>query len=471
MNAELLTKKKKIIQEYIDKKVLITRELLEKINQDVLLDSQSQQENFNYPVEIVDSYNSFSKKHKTEDFVEYFKTRFKGLEKILRQRQELQNLTSISRINEKKEREQCTIICMVYEKSTTKNDNLILTVEDKTGRTKIVILKKSAAYDIAKDLVEDEVIGVQGSTGDGVIFANSIILPDIPLVQEIKKTSDEVFAVVLSDIHVGSVYFLEEQFNNFLNWINGSSGNDEQKAIAEKSKYIFIVGDLVDGVGIYPGQEKELKIRDIYEQYKKFFDLITKIPEDKKIIICAGNHDAVRLAEPQPVFQGAFYEILKKIPNVTLTSNPAYVRIHSSKNFPGFLFLLYHGYSYDYYADKVTSIRNSGVGPSDRTDMVMKYLLQKRHLAPVHNSTLYIPDPSKDALLISQVPDFFLSGHIHKSKINTYRGVNIITGSCWQAKTGFQEKVGHEPEPCKVPIINLKDRTITVLSFENESIT
>ncbi len=42
----------------------------------------------------------------------------------------------------------------------------------------------------------------------------------------------------------------------------------------------------------------------------------------------------------------------------------------------------------------------------------------------------------------------------------------MISGSCWQAKTDFQEKLGHEPEPGRVPIVNLKTRAVKILDFE-----
>jgi len=95
----------------------------------------------------------------------------------------------------------------------------------------------------------------------------------------------------------------------------------------------------------------------------------------------------------------------------------------------------------------------------------MKFLLQKRHLAPTHKSTLYIPDVNQDPLVISNVPDFFLTGHIHKSSVSNYRNITMICGSCWQSKTSFQEKVGHHPEPCRVPIINLQTREVKILKF------
>jgi DNA polymerase II small subunit len=151
------------------------------------------------------------------------------------------------------------------------------------------------------------------------------------------------------------------------------------------------------------------------------------------------------------------------MPNVTMLSNPSYVNIHSSDSFSGFDVLLYHGYSFDYYVANVDMIRNQG--GYDRADLIMRFLLKRRHLAPTHKSTLYIPDTQKDPLVIDKIPDFFVTGHIHKCSVSTYRNVTLISGSCWQSKTAFQEKVGHNPEPCRVPLVNLKTRAIKILRF------
>jgi DNA polymerase II small subunit len=171
----------------------------------------------------------------------------------------------------------------------------------------------------------------------------------------------------------------------------------------------------------------------------------------------------VRISEPQPKLSKEFAKPIWDIPNALLLSNPCGVRINIKNT--SFDFLMYHGYSFDYYGDVVESIRSSGRNISDRVDLIMKFLLQRRHLGPTHESTLHIPDANKDPLVIEHPPDFFLSGHIHKAAIGTYRGISTVCTSCFQSKTGFQEKVGHEPEPCQVPIISLKDRTIKMLNF------
>jgi DNA polymerase II small subunit len=148
-----------------------------------------------------------------------------------------------------------------------------------------------------------------------------------------------------------------------------------------------------------------------------------------------------------------------------MVSNPSIINIHSSAGFSGFDVLLYHGYSFDFYVSEVASIRNNG--GYDRVDLIMKFLLQKRNLAPSHTSTLYVPDTELDNLAINKVPDFFVSGHIHKAVAANYRNVTLISGSCWQSKTTFQEKVGHNPEPSRVPIVNLQTRHVKMLKLGN----
>lgn len=415
-------------------------------------------------VKVVVSYKEEPKKREPQDFVSYFTMRYKALESLLRGRTELTNLGSISRIIKKKEKEAVSLIGVVKEKQVTKNKNIILTLEDNTGQINILVNKnKTELYNMVKDVVLDEVLGATGANSDNIVFANNIIWPDTPLDKPLKKAKEEGFVIFLSDLHVGSNKFLEEQLQKFISWIRGEVGTEKQKEMAKKVKYIFIVGDLVDGVGVYPGQETELDIEDIYEQYRACAELLDKIPQNIEIIICPGNHDAGRLAEPQPAMYKDFAKPLWSLPNVTMVSNPAVVNIHASQEFEGFDVLLYHGYSFDYYVANVDSIRNNG--GYDRPDLLMKFLLKRRHLAPTHTSTLYVPDPKKDPLVIKKIPDFFVTGHIHKASIANYRNITMVCGSCWQSKTGFQQKVGHHPEPCRVPIVNLKTRAAKMLRF------
>jgi DNA polymerase II small subunit len=404
-------------------------------------------------------------KREVDHFVSYFSSRYKQIESMLKQRNDLSNILSIARLKAKKDRDQVSVIGIVRTKDITKNNNIILTLEDQTGEIKVLINKTNQEiFDIGKNIVEDEVIGVIGVNGDNILFSNLIIQPDIPLDKEFKKHDQEEYVIFLSDIHIGSKYFLKNEFNKFLSWINGETGTEKQRLIAKKVKYIFIAGDVVDGVGIYPNQENELDICDIYDQYKAAAELLSKIPKKITIVIGPGNHDAVRLPEPQPPLCNRYANPLYELKNVINVPNPAYLNICSSKSFSGFDILLYHGYSFDHYVANVDSIRLGG--GYDRADLIMKFMLKRRHLAPAYKSTLFIPEIDYDGLVIEKIPDFFITGHIHKTAVSNYRNVTLICGSCWQSKTTFQEKVGHHPEPARVPVVNLKTRKVSILNFE-----
>lgn len=415
---------------------------------------------------VIFSYDKKPIKREIQHFTTYFKKRYDILKNILYSRQELQNASSIRRIRQKEQSENVALIGLVNKIKISYNGNYFIDVEDITGNIKVIVTKKNKeVIEKVKDLVHDEVIGITGMASKDVVFANDIIFPDVPLNKEFKKCSDDVCAVFLSDLHVGSDCFLQKQFEDFISWVNMEMGNDEQKQLAKKVKYIFIVGDLVDGVGIYPNQNKDLNIEDISQQYEECAKLLSKIRKDIKIIVCGGNHDALRLAEPQPKLNEKYAKSLYELNNITIVSNPSYINIHKTKDFPGFDVLMYHGYSFDYYVSNITSIRNNG--GYDRADLIMSFLLKKRHLAPAHTSTLYIPDEDFDPLIINKIPDFFVTGHIHKANVSNYKNVSLICCSCWQPMTDFQERVGHTPEPCRVPVVNFKTRKTKIINFEN----
>ncbi|HZX12514.1 MAG TPA: DNA-directed DNA polymerase II small subunit [Candidatus Nanoarchaeia archaeon] len=418
-------------------------------------------------VTILKSYTKEPTTPSVQDFVNYFKSRYEALKKILLGRPELQNSISISRASKKPEREHVSIIGMITEKNTTKNGNIMLTVEDPTGTIKVLITKtKQDLIEQAQDLVLDEVIGIVGTTGNAILFCNTFLYPDVPLTHELKKSPDEVYAVFVSDIHFGIKSFLEEDFTKFIQWLNGEYGTEQQRDIAKKVRYLFVVGDIVEGVGIYPGQDEDLNLLDIYQQYELATHYFSQIPRHINIIICGGNHDAMRIAEPQPLFDPKISKGFYTLPNMTIVSNPSLVNIHASEYFPGFNVLLYHGFSLTYYADNVPSIRQRG--GQDRCDLILKFYLQRRHLAPTHGSTPYFPDSLQDPLVIDTVPDILVTGHIHRIVAGTYRNVTILNSSCWVTQSENQARRGIVPDPAKIPLINLKTREIKIMNFRSD---
>ena len=457
VNKGVITSQKMLSAESIKRILLENRhEIPDKVS------SEKQYEN-KYKVKVISSYNKESSDRSVQDFVKLFNARFKELGAMINAKARLKTRISISRLLNKNERQSVSVIGIIDEISYTKNGHIMAVLDDGTGQIPVLFNKaNSEVYKEALSLTPDEVIGVNATTSKSMLFADEILRPEVPVL-ELKKSPLDEYAIFLSDFHFGSKQFLKEEFDRFIDWLNGRIGNASHKEIARKIKYVFIVGDLVDGVGIYPNQYHELKIKDIYEQYKACSEKIAQIPEDKAIIICPGNHDAMRLSEPQPPLTPKLVPELYSMPNVFLVSNPASVNIGATENFSGFNVLMYHGYSFDYYVANVEEIRNNG--GYDKPELIMKFLLRRRHLAPTYGSTLYVPESAYDPLIIRQVPDIFATGHIHKSTIKMYRNITLISGSCWQSKTSFQEKVGHHPEPARVPIVHLKTRKVKLLKF------
>jgi DNA polymerase II small subunit len=415
-------------------------------------------------VEIMESYEEKNTKTTITDFVTLYNNRYLLLQKILRQRQELQGATTIRKAQTATDNETITFIGIVLEKATTKNGNIILTFEDQTDIIKGIITKsKPDLFDIAKDTTEDEVVGVVGVKKEKVVFVNSLINPDVPLIKELKKSPEEEAAVFIGDLHVGSKSFLRPQLEKFFSWLNQSTGTEKQKELVNKIKYLFVLGDIVEGVGIYPEQEKDLEIKDIKEQYALFESFILTVPDHIKIIICPGNHDSLRIAEPQPPIPKEFFEKISKKENIYFVSSPSTIRIAKTPTFAGFDFLIYHGYSFPYFADAIETIRASG--GLENTDNIMTHLLKKRHLAPTHGSTQNQLGYNTDPLVIKNVPDFFASGHIHRASIKNYRNITLLNCSCWVSQTEYQEKRGLNPQPARAIYINLKTRESKILNF------
>ena len=411
-------------------------------------------------VKILSKLPNFTKKLEVEDFTKYFRNRLTEMRKILQASASLNNLVSINKISGN--RQGMSIIGIVSDKRTTKNRNIILEVEDSTGKIKVLINQnKKELYEKAEEICLDSVIGFSGSGNNEIIFANDVVFPEARL-QERKKSPVEEYALFAGDFHFGSKLFLENSFLKFIDYLNGNLPNTPE---AEKIKYVFVLGDIIAGVGNYPNQERDLKIKDIEEQFLGLSEMMKKIRKDIRIIISPGNHDGVRLMEPQPLLNERYAWPIYDLKNVLLTGNPCYVNIGEVNNFSGFDVLTYHGASYPFYANTIPRLMKERA--LNNPDKIMAFLLKNRHLAPSHSSTQYLPS-EEDALLIKKVPDIFVSAHTHKSAVSYYNNILMISTSSWEGKTAYEEKMGNEPDFCKVPLFNLKTGAIKILDFEEK---
>ncbi len=392
------------------------------------------------------------------DFVDYFQDRFARQREILRSYGNgfTGVVGSIENIKQYMDGREIAAVGMVYDKIVTAKGNVMITLEDESGTTKVLFMKPSRKVkdeqnellDSASKLMKDDVIAVKGKMWNSFIIASRLLWPDIPLHQQAKVEEDVAIALV-SDVHVGHKLFMEKQFGKFLEWING--GVDNRKDLAAKIKYMVVAGDLVDGIGIYPEQDKELAIDDIYKQYSVFFDFMESIPDYIEVFIIPGNHDAVQRAEPQPKVGNGFLKDFKR-DNVHMMTNPCYLNLHGVK------ILAYHGTSLD---SVIRSVPGCTYGtPTD----AMKEILKRRHLSPIYGGNIVVPSKN-DALVINEVPDILHMGHIHKNGYDAYHGTLLINSGTWQGRTGYQIKQGHVPSPCLLPVYEAQSGKIDVMDF------
>jgi len=388
-----------------------------------------------------------------EQYLEYFQDRFERIKKILRQRMDTKDAMPISGALKSSVNSKVKIIGMVTEKRESKQ-RILLRFEDLESSVTVLVPQNVGPEVVAKarSLLLDQVVCVRAVKGrSDLLIAEDFIWPDIPQ-KTPHKASMPVYAALISDLHVGSKMFMHEEFNRFVLWLNGKFGNKSMKDIASHVKYVVIAGDLVDGIGIYPGQVKELETTDIYEQYRILSKFIEQIPDYIELIIIPGNHDAARKALPQPAIPRNYAEPLYEARRMHSLGNPCTVSLHEVE------LLLYHGRS----LDDVAVVPNVSFQTPDKA---MKILLQSRHLAPIYGERTPIAPEKRDFMVIERVPDIFHAGHVHVLKYDTYRGILIVNSGAWQRQTEYQKKMGLVPTPGIVPIVNLQTLQVTPVDF------
>jgi DNA polymerase II small subunit len=389
-----------------------------------------------------------------DDFVNLFRDRLKRTKRMLEMRVGATGISDIEQLGGFAKGREVRIVGMVNSKMVTRNGHLMIELESEEGVAKVLALKSGreperSCFEKANTLLLDEVVAIDGRVSEPFIIASDIIWPDLPV--RVQRVIDrEVCIAFLSDLHVGSRNFMQEQFQKMLNWLNGEVEGENGKEFVGRIKYIIIAGDLVDGIGVYPEQEKELVIKDIYEQYEMFLKFVDAIPEYIEVIIAPGNHDAVRRAEPQP-------EITKDLLKVSngrmhVVGNPSLVEIE------GFKTLIYHGTSLD-------SIIAGIAGMSYQyPEKPMVELLKRRNLSPIYGENPVVPE-SKDYMLIEEVPDIVHMGHVHKNGYDNYKGTVVVNSGTWQSQTDFQLRQGHTPSPCILPVLDLESGRMNVMNF------
>ena len=379
------------------------------------------------------------------DFVRTFRDRYKRLSKMLRGRVNHRPAEAIANMPGGSD---AAMIGLVNDVRSTKSGHWLVELEDTTGTFPALVMKDKGLADVVDEILMDECVAVEGTLADdsGILFADSLHFPDIPRTHRTGGADRHVQAALISDVHVGSDEFMADAWHSFTDWLHSPE--------AEPVEYLLLAGDMVEGVGVYPNQDEELDIVDIYEQYEAFSEHLKEVPADTEIVMIPGNHDAVRLAEPQPGFNDEIRDIMD-VHDAQIVSNPATVSVE------GVDVLMYHGVSLDEVIAELPEEKAS----YDEPHKAMYQLLKKRHVAPQFGGHTRVAPEERDYLVIENVPDVFHTGHVHKLGWGKYHNVLAVNSGCWQAQTDFQKSVNINPDSGYAPILDLDTLNMTVRKF------
>jgi len=376
------------------------------------------------------------------------KNRFNKYKQIMYDRQDSRKIIRISTLVQHTDQNEYKIAGLL--KSRNKLDKSYeIELEDESTDLRLLVTDGNNIRKVESFLIDQMVIAdVVFSKKIGRFIVKNCYSLDVPAeVFQSVEGVEPVYGVFLSDIHVGSKTFLNREFQDFLNWINGRSGDLE---VVSKIRYVVIAGDVVDGIGVYPGQEEELTELNLSKQYDEFAGLMVQIPKSIKIFVSPGNHDATRQALPQPPIFKRYAKALYEMDNVILLGDPCLVRLHGVNT------LVYHGQS-------LVDIVGSSPGITfDKPAEAMKVLLKARHLAPTHGSTRVALEED-DKLVIKIVPNIFHCGHIHTVQTLKYKGTLLVNSGTWQDQTQFQKRMGIVPNPAIAVVVDLNSLKVKMM--------
>jgi DNA polymerase II small subunit len=377
-----------------------------------------------------------------------FHSRFRQLAKMLRGRPQLPNLHGIKDLRASDGGS--SVIGIVRSvRETPQRHHLIVTVDDETGSLEALVPKDSPGARSA--ILSDEVVGLHlrfSKEAGRIPRVMAIERPEVPAHRAPVRSARGRRAIFLSDLHIGSRSFLSEPWAALIDFLRERGPLPE---LAASIDHVVIAGDLVDGIGVYPRQERDLAISDVVEQYAELGRRLAELPERLTIVAIPGNHDAVCPAEPQPTLPASLASNLPM--NVRLLSNPSTFALE------GVVVEAYHGRSFD---DLIPALPGASYA---RPTEVMKRMLQMRHLAPIYGDRTPLAPLPRDGLVIDPAPDILVTGHAHTYGFDRYRGVLLLNASCWQSETEYQRMRNIAPVPAHAAVVDLASLALVTADF------
>jgi len=283
--------------------------------------------------------------------------------------------------------------------STTRKFSLIAMVREKEELTKNLLVEDQTGElqislskidsETFKKITLDEVLGIICERNEKLEVI-SIIWPDIPLKRSLNKTEKDVFCLFISDIHLDDQNLNKQNYEKFIKWFDDTN---------YEKMYIFVLGNISQNI---------IQTEDFLKKMSKYQTFYIKSNSEKP-----------------PEFNGM---VLNDNSNITI-ENGINLLLSSGK--------VIHKYMH--------------LWPDQPPEQVMLNLLKKRHLNPViddiQENSVY-----ENQFIIDPIPDFFVSGSLHKHGLLNYKGTTIISDSNFIT----------EPMFC---LVNLRTRETIKLNF------
>ena len=439
----------KIIKQVVREKAKQNLFLINQSDLKMFVDSEIDESLENHHVILSDPTKKITSAEGIDGFSALFVNRYSKLLKIILQRSQSKKLIPIDTVKSGKIKEEVLVAGLLMDRKIER-DVTKLVVDDPTGSLEMLVFNKEL-QETANSLLIDQFVMLTITPGkNGGFIVKDLVVPDVPD-HVTNRSKIETYAVLISDLHVGSKYFMEKEFIEFVEWLSSPD------PIARKVRFVLVGGDITDGIGIFPNQDKELLLVDVNEQMLKAAQLLDKIPRHIKVFIIPGNHDPGRRALPQPAIPEKHNLSLWNRENFFMLGNPSMVALNGVK------ILMFHGQSLDDVVGTTPGL--SYMQPAK----AMRVLLKARHLSPVYGKRTPIAPEIEDMMVIDDVPDIFHSGHIHVVDLDMYKGTLIVNSGAWQTQTGYQASVGITPTPGIAVIVNLATMKVFTKDFTEKT--
>lgn len=361
------------------------------------------------------------------------------------------------------EKREGVLIGMIHDTQVLHTNRFVIQLEDpSSGRpTKCVIVQESPSFPDYRNVLRDTIIGVSGVLPKNfqygkitAFWGKDIYRPSLKEHTANLNGKQDSKVLCLADIHYGSEKFSRNLISRLIAFLNEEIDNPEIPFSPREIDVIIIAGDLVEGTS----QNTENQLTDSYEaQYSQLAEILAKIPSRITIITIPGEHDASQLAIPQPAIDKKLGKALYTLSNIQNHGNPLRLTINGMK------FLVFHGQGSDKTFQNLFKIKeqNPVIG--------FTQLLEYRHLSPEYGSLTSIAPYSKDYLVINEIPDVLITGHLHLANFGIYKGVRIVSCGSLKRPRSNQSETKKESSVGVFPVIDTTTGEITLFDLKSIS--